>query len=148
MSAKLHIELDSMQRKSLLDKYLILENCTCFYRPVVNHETWTSLSAFSTASDKSFTALQVALLIASIAVAMSIEENLKHPEKKLDVDYEAFVSRHSDISTFLWFICKEFSYRRKEAMGPSVHPEFRGACGRNNMPAAILFGGDLTKTIQ
>ena len=79
---------------------------------------------------------------------MSIQDNLKHCEKKRNPDCESIISRQIDIVTLLGFICKELSYSRKETLGPSVHPDFRDACSRNTKPTASLFGDKLTKTIQ
>ena len=82
LNDKFHIELEASQRKNLLEKYSVPENCTGLYRPRVNHEIWNCLSANSKVIDKNMSLLQDALLTASSAIAMSIEDILKYRETK------------------------------------------------------------------
>eukprot|EP00795_Rhopilema_esculentum_P002752 gene2752-biopygen1131 len=89
LNDKFHIELEASQRKTLLEKYSVPENCTGLYRPRVNHEIWNCLSANSKVIDKNMSLLQDALLTASSAVAMSIEDILKYRETKKDLDYQS-----------------------------------------------------------
>ncbi|XP_065056974.1 uncharacterized protein LOC135685096 [Rhopilema esculentum] len=148
LNDKFHIELEASQRKTLLEKYSVPENCTGLYRPRVNHEIWNCLSANSKVIDKNMSLLQDALLTASSAVAMSIEDILKYRETKKDLDYQSMVSRQIDILTLLGYVCSELSYRRKESLRPSISPEFKAACGRTTKPTTLLFGDDLPKTMQ
>ena len=62
LNNKFHIELESAQRKQLIGKYLIPEHCTGFYRPCVNPQVWGTIRPETKSADKSFTALQDAIL--------------------------------------------------------------------------------------
>ena len=148
LNDKFHIELELAQRKGVIEKYLTPENCTGFYRPRINMEIWASITSASKISDRGYMALQDALVTASSAVALSIDDILKFREKKSDLDCQAIVARQIDIITLLGHVSKELSYRRKEALRPAIHPEFRGACGRTTKPTTLLFGDDLPKTLQ
>ena len=147
LNDKFHIELELAQRKGLIDKYLTPENCTGFYRPRINKEIWASITSASKISDRGYMVLQDALVTASSPVALSIDGILKFREKKSDLDCQAIVARQIDIITLLGHVSKELSYRRKEALRPTIHPEF-GACGRTTKTTTLLFGDDLPKTLQ
>ena len=148
LTEKFHAEFDSAQRKQLINKYQIPENCTGLYRPRVNPQVWGTIRPEVKSADKSFTALQDAILTASGAIAMSINDILKHRESKSPLDCQSVVSQQIDAITLLGFVCKELSYRRKEAMRPSINPMYKAACGRTTNPTTLLFGDDIAKTMQ
>ena len=120
LSEKFHIELELAQRKGLIEKYLTPEN----YRPHLNKDIWASITSGSKISDRSYMALQDALVTASSAVALSIYDIFKFRDKKSDLDCQTIVARQSDVITLLGHVSKELSYRRKEALRPAIHPEF------------------------
>ena len=66
INKKFHLGLEPAQRKALIDKYLVPENCSGLYRPRVNHEIWKSLRSCSKIADKSVTMLQDALITALV----------------------------------------------------------------------------------
>ena len=66
---KFHIEFESAQRKQLIGKYLIPENCTGFYRPRVIPQVWGTIRPEANSADKSFTFLQDSILTASSALS-------------------------------------------------------------------------------
>ena len=148
INKKFHLGLEPAQRKALIDKYLVPGNCSGLYRPRVNHEIWNSLRSCSKIADKSVTMLQDALITASSAVATSIEDLLKSRETKTPLHFQSVVSRQIDIITLLGFISSELSYRRKEALRPSIAPEYKSACSRTTKPSTLLFGDDLSKVMQ
>ena len=148
LNDKFHIELESAQRKQLIGKYLIPENCTGFYRPRVNPQVWGTIRPETKSADKSFAALQDAILTASSALAMSINDILQNRESKTPLDYQSVISKGIDAITLLGFVSKEISYRRKEAMRPSINPIYKAACGRTTKPTTLLFGDDMAKTMQ
>ena len=148
INKKFHLELEPAQRKALIDKYLVPENCSGLYRPRVNHEIWNSLRSSSKIADKSVTMLQDALITASSAIVTSIEDLLKGREMKTPLDFQTVVSRQIDAITLLGFISSELSYRRKEALRPSIAPEYKSACSRTTKPTTLLFGDDLSKVMQ
>ena len=148
LNEKFHIELELAQRKGLIEKYLTPENCTGFYRPRINKEIWASMTSASKVSDRSYMALQDALVTASSALALSIDDILKVREKNSDLDCQTIVARQIDVITLLGHVSKELSYRRKEALRSVIHPDFRGACGRTTKPTTLLFGDDLPKIMQ
>ena len=98
--------------------------------------------------DKCFAALQDALLTASSAIAMSINDILKHRESKTPLDYQSVISKQIDAITLLGFVSKEISYHRKEAMQSSINPIYKAACGRTTKPTALFFSVDIAKTMQ
>ena len=144
---KFHLGLEPIQRKALIDKYLVPENCPGLYRPRVNHEIWNSLRSSSKIANKHVTMLQDALITASSAIATSVEDLLKSREMK-SLDFQSVASRQIDIITLLGFISSELSYRRKEALRPSIAPEYKTACSRTTKPTTLLFGDDLSKVMQ
>ena len=148
INKKFHVGLEPAQRKAIIDKYLVPEICSGLYRPRVNHEIWSSLRPSSKVADKSITMLQDALIAASSAVAISTEEMLKCREMKTPLDFQNIVSRQIDIITILGFISLELSFRRKEALRPSIAPEYKSACSRTTKPSMLLFGDDLPKVMQ
>ena len=148
VNTKFHVELEPAQRKAILEKYLVPENCSGLYRPRINHEIWNSLRPSSKIADIFLTMLQDALITASRAVATSVEDILKCRESKTSFDFQNIVSRQSDIITLLGFVTSELSYRRKEALRPSIAPEFKSACSRTTKPTMFLFGDDLPKVMQ
>ena len=148
INKKFHLGLEPAQRKALIDKYLVPENCSGLYRLRVNHEILNSLRSSSKIADKHVTMLQDALITASSAVATSVEDLLKSREMKSPLDFQTVVSRQIDIITLLGFISSELSYRRKEALRPSIAPEYKTACSRTTKATTYLFGDDLSKVMQ
>ena len=148
LNDKFHVEFEPAQRKQLIGKYLILENCTGLYRPRVNPQVWGTIRPEAKSADKSLVALQDAILTASSALAMSSNEILQSRESKTPLDYQSVISKEIDAITLLGFVSKEISYRRKEAMRPSLNPIYKAACGRTTKPTTLLFGDDMAKTMQ
>ena len=148
LNDKFHIELESAQRKQLIGKYLIPEKCTGFYRPRVNPHVWGTIRPETKSVDKSFAALQDAILTASSALTMSINDILQNRESKTPLDYQSVISKGLDAITLLGFVSKEISYRRKEAMPPSINQIYKAACGRTTKPTTVLFSDDMAKSMQ
>ena len=86
---------------------------------------------------------QDALITASSAVATSVEDLLKSREMKSPLDFQSVVSCQIDIITLLGL-----SYRRKEALCPSIAPEYKTACSHTTQPTTLLFSDDLSKVMQ
>ena len=147
INKKFHVGLEPVQRKAIIDKYLVPENCSGLYRPQVNHEIWNSLRPSSKVANKSITMLQDALITASSAVTISTEEMLKCCETLNPLDFQNIVSHQIDIIIILGFISSELSSRHKEALWPVV-PEYKSACSRTTKPSTLLFGDDLPKVMQ
>ncbi len=148
VNKKFQTELETSQRKGLLDKYHVPENCSDVHRPRVNQQVWSSLRADAKAADKALAALQDAVITATSAVAISLEDIIKSHKDKSSLDCQAIAARQLDIVTLLGFISKELSFRRKDAMRSTINPEYRAACSRNIKPTKFLFGDDITKTPQ
>ena len=145
---KCRIELELAQRKGLIDKYPMPENCTGLYEPRLKKDIWFSITSGSNISDRSYMALQDALVTASSAVALSFDHILQFWEKKSDLDCQTIVARQIDAITLLGHVSTELSYQQKEALLPAIHPKYRGACGHTTKPSTLLFGDDLPKNMQ
>ena len=117
LNDKFHIEFEPAQRKQLIGEYLIPENWTGFYRPRVNPQVWGTIRPEAKSADKSLAALQDA-------------DILKSRESKTHLDYQSVISKEIDAITLLGFVSKEISYRRKEAMRPSINPIYKAAWGK------------------
>lgn len=53
-----------------------------------------------------------------------------------------------DATALIGHVCKEISYKRKEEIKPILHPEYRPLCSRTHKVGKLLFGDDLSKTVQ
>ena len=148
LNDKFHLEFESTQQKQLIDKYLVPENCSGLYWPRVNPQVWGTIRPEVKSAEKSFATFQDALLTASGAIAMSINDILQNRESTTPLDYQSVISKQSDAITLLGFVSKEISYHRKEAMQSSINPIYKAACGRTTKPTAMLFGNDIAKSMQ
>ena len=72
--------------------------------------------------DKSLATLQDAILKASSALAMSINDTLEIRESRSPLDYHSVISKEIDAITLVGFVSKEILYYRKEAKRPSINP--------------------------
>ena len=66
----------------------------------------------------------------------------------LKLEHKVVATRLIDVITLLVSICKELSYRRKEALRPYLTSDFKYACNRSTKPEKFLFGNDISKTMQ
>ena len=64
------------------------------------------------------------------------------------LEHKAVATSFIDVITLLGSICKELSYRRKEALRPYLTSDFKYACNRSTKPEKFLFGNDISKTMQ
>ena len=53
-----------------------------------------------------------------------------------------------DSVALLDHVCTELSCKRRDALKPFLHQDFRSACARSRKPGKLLFGNDLAKTLQ
>ncbi len=148
LNSRFQNDLDSAQRKQIQAKHLLPENCTKFYAPCVNPPIWSPLKAYVKLADRSLVVLQEMLITSSSAIATTLEDILKFRNNKIKFAYTSIVSRLIDALSLMGAVAKDLSYRRKEALKPFISQEYRAACNRTVKPAKLIFGDDLSKTMQ
>lgn len=67
---------------------------------------------------------------------------------KTKPDYKAIVSRLTDSVALVGQVHKEISFKRRETIRPYLHADYKQACSRTVKPGKLLFGEDLSKTLQ
>ena len=84
----------------------------------------------------------------SSAIICATDKLLEDREKKTIPRYKALINPLLDSVALLGHVCTELSYKRRDALKPFLHHDFRLACARTRKPGKLLFGNDLTKTLQ
>ena len=84
----------------------------------------------------------------SSAIICTSDKLLEHREKKTIPSYKALINPLLDSVALLGHVCTELSYKRRDALKPFLHQDFRLACARSRKPGKLLFGNDLAKTLQ
>ena len=69
-------------------------------------------------------------------------------ETKTIPDYKAIIPQLLDTMALLGHVWNEISYKRKDAIRPILHPDFKPLCSRSHKVGPLLFGEDLAKTAQ
>ena len=88
------------------------------------------------------------LVKVSSAIICTTDKLLEHREKKTIPSYKALINPLLDSAALLGHVCIELSYKRRGALKPFLHPDVRLGCARSRKPGKLLFGNDLTKTLQ
>ena len=88
------------------------------------------------------------LVKVSIAIICTTDKLLEHREKKTILNYKALINPLLDSVALLGHVCTKLSYKRRDALKPFLHQDFRLACARSRKPGKLLFGNDLAKTLQ
>ena len=148
INTRFKTELETGQRKQIKAKYLVPENCTDLFWPPVNEHIWNPLKPDVKGADRALVAMQDTLVTVSGAVATCLNDLLLSRDKTKLLDYKAFSTRLIDVVTLLGSVCRELSYRRKEALRPYINADFKFACNRSTKPDKFLFGNDISKTMQ
>ena len=137
------------KRKEILQKYEKACNCDNVLVPKVNEEIWSKLLVNAKCSDIRTSALQDTLVKVSSAIICTTDKLLEHKEKKTIPSYKALINSLLDSVALLGHVCTELSYKRRDALKPFLHQDFRLACARSRNPGKLLqFGNDLAKTLQ
>ena len=99
-------------------------------------------------ADRALVAMQDTLVTVSGAIATCLNDLLLSRDKIKPLDYKAFSTRLIDVVTPSCSVCRELSYRRKEALRPYINADFKFACNHSRNPDKFLFGNDISKTMQ
>ena len=91
-------------------------------------------------SDIRTSALQDTLMKVSSAIICETEKPLKHREKKTIPSFKALINPLLDSVALLGHVCTELSYKRRDALKPFLHQDFRSASARSRKPGKLLFG--------
>lgn len=148
MNESYQSELSTEKRKEIGQKYKIPGNCTEIIVPKLNTEIWTKLKSNAKRSDIRMSALQDTLNRASSAILVSANDLLSHRKDKTKPDYKTIISRLTDSVALVGQVHKEISFKRREAIRPYLHADYKQACARTVKPGKLLFGEDLSKTLQ
>ena len=141
-------ELETGQRKQIKAKYMVPENCTEIFWPPVNEHIWNPLKPDAKGVDRALVAMQDTPAVASGAIATSLNALLLSRDNTKPLEHKAIATRLIDVISLLGSICKELSYRRKEALRPYLTADFKYACNRSTKHEKFLFGNDISKTIH
>ena len=136
------------KRKEILQKYKKPNNCDNVLVPKVNEEIWSKLPTNAKRSDIRTSALQDTLVKVSSVIICTTDKLLEHREKKTIPSYKALINPLLDSVALLGYVCTELSYKRRDALKPFLHKDFRLTCARSRKPGKLLFGNDLAKTLQ
>ncbi|XP_068752154.1 uncharacterized protein [Montipora capricornis] len=148
VNGKFNAEYSVEKRKEILQKYKKPSNCDNVLVPKVNEEIWSKLPANAKRSDIRTSALQDTPFKVSSAIICTSDKLLEHREKKTITSYKALINPLLDSVALLGHVCTELSYKRRDALKPFLHQDFRPACARSRKPGKLLFGNDLAKTLQ
>jgi hypothetical protein len=77
-----------------------------------------------------------------------INELLQCRETKTIPNYRNIIPQLLKTTALLGHVCRELSFKRKEAIRPILHPDFKPLCSKNHKVGPLLFGEDLAKTAQ
>ena len=69
-------------------------------------------------------------------------------ENKTIPNYKDIIPKLLDASALMSHVCKELSYKRKEAIRPILHNDFKQLRAKAHKVGPLLFGEDLAKTAQ
>ena len=141
-------ELETGQRMQIKGKYMVPEKCNELFWPPVSEHIWNPLKADAKGVDRALVAMQDTLVVASGAIATSLNDLLLSRDNTKPLEHKVVATRLFDVITLLGSICKELSYRRKEALRPYLTSDFKYACNRSTKPKKFLFGNDISKTMQ
>ena len=86
-----------------------------------------------------------------LLVASSIKTSLHDSSRTFVLlyhNYRALIPTLLDLTALFGHVCKELSYKRKEATRPIIHPDFKPLCARTHKVGPLLFGEDLAKCAQ
>ena len=149
VNGKFNAEYSAEKIKEILQKYKKPSNCDNVLVPKVNQEIWSKPPANAKRSDIRTSALQDTLAkVSSAIICTSDKLILEHREKKTIPSYKALINPLLDSVALLGHVCTELSYKRRDALKPFLHQDFRSACARSRKPWKLFFGNDLAKTLQ
>ena len=78
--------------------------------------------------------MQDTLVVASGALATSVNDLLMSHDNIKPLEHKVVAKRLIDVITLLGSICKELSYHRKEALRPYLTSDCKYVCNRSTKP--------------
>lgn len=141
-------DLEIEKLKSIIKKYKRPENCEQLYVPKVNPEIWYKIPGHARKKDIKIANLQDTLLTSISAVMTSLNDIIQSHETKKQIDCKQIASKLIDAVALIGHVSKELSFKRREAIKPFLHKDFKQACSRTNKVESLLFGTDLAAKAQ
>jgi hypothetical protein len=148
INSKLADDFDAPKLKETLSKYKRPENCEQMYVPKVNQEIWHNMKPFAKKADIKMANLQATLIKKLSGQANATNTLSECRESKTIPDYRAIVPQLIDTTALFGHLCKELSYKCKDAIRPILHPDFKPLCSRTHKVGPLLFGEDLANEAQ
>jgi hypothetical protein len=104
------------------------------------------MKAYAKKADTTLANLQDTIMKALSGMSSCIHELLQCRETKTIPNYQNIIPQLLDTTALLGHVCRELSFKRKEAIRPMLHPDFKPLYSKNHKVG--LFGEDLTKTVM
>ena len=111
-------ELETGQRKQIKDKYMVPENCTEIFWPPVNEHICNPLKPDVKGVERALVAMQDTLVVASGAIATSLNDLLLSHDNTTPLDHKAIATCLIDVLPFWGLFVKSCCIIAKK---PSAH---------------------------
>ena len=128
--------------------YLRPNNCPNLIVPKCNDEIWHHLNKGQRSGDIKLANIQRAIASSATAMIQIVEGLLASAKSGKAPETHALVGKACDALALLGHASQDISFRRREAIKPSLKKEYGGLMSRNVPVTSKLFGDDVLKTMK